>query len=189
MNRTANGWSTPVPVKLTDKGDYYNSLTTSGDLYFNVWAEGDIYRAKPTADGYQVAMLGPSINDKGPVGDPFISPNGDYLIFRGYGPESMGLGDLFISFNIDGQWSVAQNLGAPINSDALEACPFVTADGKMLIFASSRLQKLYNPAPKTPVSEVIAKYTSIDSGELNIYQVSTDFIERLRRTARLPPQP
>ncbi len=174
------GWASPVHVPLTGKGDYYNSITEDGVIYFNVWSEGDIYQAVPSAFGYSTTKLGPTINTSNGEGDPYVSPKGDYIIYRGYGPESLGQGDLFISFRQDGQWTKPRNLGSPINSVAHEMCPFVTADGKMFIFASNRLTELYRARPLQSVEHLVDKFRSADNGELNIYFTSTDFIERLR---------
>ncbi|MTI31126.1 hypothetical protein E1171_09920, partial [Cytophagales bacterium RKSG123] len=83
VERLTNGWSTPQLVSLTEKGDYYSSLTQKGNIYFNSWKTGDIYKAIKTDSTYLIERLVDVINLDKKVGDPFISPNEDYLIFRG----------------------------------------------------------------------------------------------------------
>ncbi len=182
VQKQDHGWDPPTHVKLTGKGDVYNSLTRTGDLYFNTWSSGEMWVAKPFNDQYRVEKLPPPLNSAGNYdGDPFISPKGDYLIFRrDRGQDTLGRGDLFITFNINGQWTAPENLGAPINSPDHEMCPAVTADGGMLIFSSNRKLQNYPLSINTPVTQLTHKFTSADNGQQNLYQVSADFIEKLR---------
>ena len=62
---------------------------------------------------------------------PFISPDGDYIIYcRGT--------ELRISFrNGDGTWGESKSMGSPV-STGFELCPLLTPDGKYLIFLSGR---------------------------------------------------
>jgi hypothetical protein len=43
-----------------------------------------------------------------------------------------------VSFNKDGKWSEAENLGQPVNSSAREYTPLVTPDGRFLFYTSER---------------------------------------------------
>ncbi|WP_430966482.1 hypothetical protein [Spongiimicrobium sp. 2-473A-2-J] len=182
VERIDGGWGEPQPVPLTDSGasEYYSSLTHKGDIYFNIWSKGDIFKAERTEEGYTITALDTIINAKANVGDPFISPEEDYLIFRGYGTPNLGRGDLYISFRIDGTWTAAENLGEPINSAAHEICPYVTPDGKWFIFASSRVAQKVEMQPLQPIAPVREKYRSHDNGELNIYYMSADFIREMQ---------
>lgn len=189
-----DGWGEPQLIPLTGKGDYFSSITRLGEIYFNVWANGDIYHAQPGDTGYVIEALPDVINGRSDVGDPFISPDGDYLIFRGYFKEGIGRGDLYISFKEEGQWTVPQNLGEPINSMAQEMCPYVTTDGKWFIFASDRLNEYYTVQPSSGITPAIRKFQSHDNGQQNIYYCSAGFIEELRASALpassvLPVQP
>lgn len=75
--------------------------------------------------------LGEKINTAETDMTPFISPDGDYLIY------CSGL-ELRISFrNSDGTWSESKSLGSPVNT-GFELCPLVTPDNKYLIFLSGR---------------------------------------------------
>lgn len=155
-------------------------LTKEGDIYFNIWNTGKILKATPTDSGYSIEELPEIINGRGDVGDPFISPEEDYMIFRAYFEEGYGRGDLYISFKIDGNWTAPENLGAPINSDAHEICPTVTADGRFFLYASDRLDSAYS---HESLDEMREKYQSHDNGNSNIYYMSAGFIDRMRKLA------
>ena len=75
--------------------------------------------------------LGAKINSAENEMTPFVSPDGDYLIYcRGT--------ELLISFRLtDGTWSESKSMGAPVNT-GFELCPLVTPDNKYLIFLSGR---------------------------------------------------
>ena len=180
---TAAGWSTPRYVPLTGTGDFYSSLTATGEIYFNTWSNGHLYRAIPGTNGYQLQELGGNLAHRSGQGDPFVAPDASYLIFRGYGEDSLGQGDLFISFQRDGEWTPRQNLGPRINSPAQEMCPLVTPDGQYFVFASARLESPYPVSAGDPLDAVHRKFATPDNGNLNIYYLSADFIETLRAKA------
>ncbi|MFK7924314.1 MAG: hypothetical protein AB8H47_20320 [Bacteroidia bacterium] len=177
VNRTESGWSEPNPLALSGMGDYYSSITQNGDIYFNIWNTGKILKATKTDSTYFTQELPEIINSRSDVGDPFISPNEDYLIYRAFYDEGYGRGDLYISFNIEGNWTKPENLGDQINTNGHEICPYVTADGKMFIFASDRLQEYYSDET---LAELQAKYQSYDNGNSNIYYMSAAFIQRMK---------
>jgi Tol biopolymer transport system component len=121
-------------------------------------------------------------NDRAADGDPFISPDEDYIIFRGNNREdSFGGSDLYISFKINGQWTDPENLGEPINSSFSEICPLVTPDGKLFIFSSNRLKDEFKPEPLADLDPYRKKFNSFDNGTYNIYAISANFIESRRK--------
>lgn len=182
VERAGDNWSTPQLIALTGNGDYYSSVTNSGVIYFNVWKTGDIFKAVKTDSTYSVEKLPGIINSGNAEGDPFISPNEDYLIFRGYNREvSFGSGDLYISFNVNNQWTKPENLGDAINSSEDDTCPLVTADGKLFIFSSNRFIEEFNPNPLDTLEPYRQRFKSLDNGAFNIYSISAGFIEKLRR--------
>lgn len=178
IERNENGWSEPQYLELSGKGDYYSSITNQGNIYFNIWNTGKILKATQTDSGYVSEELPEIINSRSDVGDPFISPEEDYLIFRAYFNEGYGRGDLYISFKINGNWTTPENLGEPINSNAHEICPYVTTDGKLFLFASDRLIKSYS---SESVDDLKKKYQSYDNGNSNIYFMSAGFIEKMKK--------
>ncbi len=97
--------------------------------------------------------------------------------------DRIGITDLYISFNIDNEWTEPINLGEPINSSAREMCPYVTTNGKFLIFTSNRLLKEFETSPLQPINSFVDKSQSFDNGRWNIFYTSTTFIDRLRTKA------
>ena len=180
IEKVDDQWSDPVLLDLGRSGVYYSSLTRNGDIYFNIWSDGEIYKGVSNNDGYAVMKLDTVINSNIGEGDPFVSPDEDYLIFRGY-VNTLGQGDLYISFNIDGQWTKPENLGEPINSSAHEMCPYITSDGKYFIFASARINSEYTSEPEMKISDLNDQMNPYDNGNLNIYYMSADFIPEMRK--------
>lgn len=183
VERVGNEWSEAQVVELTQSGqdEYYSSITKAGTIYFNIWSNGNLYKAQKTDTSYVVEELPAPLKVASGQGDPFVSPNEDYLIFRGFGEDTFGRGDLYISFNINDQWTAPENLGEPINSTADDICPYVTPDGQLFIFASTRMKEKLKISPLAPIAEAHKKFQSTDNGEMNIYYMSTDFISEMRQ--------
>lgn len=188
VERTATGWDNPkalgAPVN-SNGPEYYPSVSSNGTLYFSSVRPGgagalDIYRSRFVDGKYaEPESLGDSVNSKLSEGDPYIAPDESYLLFVSYGrPEGSGDGDLYISRNVGGVWSKAQNLGPTINSSALDFCPIVSPNGKYLFFTSERG---FADAPLTQrltYSELMKRIRSTTNGLGNIYQVDLDAILR-----------
>jgi len=65
-----------------------------------------------------------------------LSSTGQVLILAIRNSESYGARDLYVSFLKNGKWSKPKNLGASINTFAVEKTPFLAADDKTLYFSS-----------------------------------------------------
>ncbi len=68
---------------------------------------------------------------------PALSDDGKVLFFVSDRKEGIGGTDIWFSINIDGNWSEPINAGDSINSRCDELSPFLTKDGKKLLFSSS----------------------------------------------------
>jgi len=135
VSRTGEGWG--EPERLTDRGDYYPSITSSGVMYFTD-RNDDICRTR-LVDGRMTERekLGNSVNTASADYNACIAPDESFLIFssRGWG-DGFGGVDLFISFRSEGdRWTKAQNMGLAINTTAIEYCPALSPDGKYLFFS------------------------------------------------------
>ena len=71
-----------------------------------------------------------------PYVDYFMSSNGKVLILSVQRRDGVGDQDLYVSRNVNGNWSEPVNLGARINTIGADFAPFLAADGKTLYFAS-----------------------------------------------------
>ncbi len=174
IHKTQQGWS--EPRKLNGVVNFQKrqdgpSVADDGTLYFcSMFGEQDgIYRAKWIKEGYAVReKLEYGVNSKSVDGYPFIAHDESFLIFGSFRPGSIGMSDLYVSFQrMDGSWTKPKNLGRKINSEAKEGYPFVTVDRKYLFFMSSRISRLNSQR--------------IPDGPGNVYWVKADFIYRMRR--------
>lgn len=148
VDRTASGWTPPYHlgnVINTDASESYASVINKGDIYFmkdNPASVGnsDIYVSRKIKEKYQEPEnIGLPINtEKFRESNPFISPDEDYIIY--FSSDSTGLGevDLYISFKKEGKWMLPKNIGAPINSEQAEFCPFYNVKEKRLYFSRQK---------------------------------------------------
>jgi len=191
VTRTGTGgWSTPenlgAPVN-TPRPEYYPSIASDGTLYFSSNHEGkpgafDLFRSKLVDGKYtEPENLGPNVNGPGPEIDNYIAPDQSYIIFNASGrPDELGRGDLYISFNENGQWTPAKHLPAPINTSAREYCPIGSPDGQYLYFTSLRG---FADGPRTrpfTTKELREGLTSTLNGGGNIYRVPLKDVLMLR---------
>ena len=177
---TGEGWGEPVPLPAPDKasgdGSGYPTASSDGTLYFisgprEGFDDGGIYRCE-MADGVygKAELVGAPINGKYIDYDPYVGPDGSYIIFNSNRPGGYGYWDSYICFrNDDGSWTEAINIGPGYNSSSPEACPNVSADGRYFFFVSTRRTDTFE-------DEGIAPGASWK----DIYWVGTGFIERLR---------
>lgn len=128
----------------SDQPEYYPSMTINDSILVytrrgrNV--REDFFESHKTAQGYSRAkMMAGDLND-----DPFkgalnISQDGEWLIFAAdYGQRGYGSYDLYICYWTPQGWSIPENLGPNINSEAWESSPCLSPDKKALYFSSTR---------------------------------------------------
>jgi hypothetical protein len=145
--KTGNRWSKPIhldePIN-TIYDEYYPTITDNGIMYFGSERPGgkggcDIYKSTFINGKFQQPEnLGDSINTADNEYEPFISPDESYLIYMATRPNGLRNADLFVSYNINRQWTKAEKLPTPFNSVATEWSPKVTRDGKHFFFGSAR---------------------------------------------------
>lgn len=144
VERMKDEWSQPrslgVPVN-SEEAEFYPSVTKDGTLYFqsmrpDTKGSRDIYRSRPVNGKYKkIENAGDVINSKFFESDVLISPNEDFMIYSVNRPESIGQGDLYISFrDKDDHWTTPKNMGDKINTIYHENCPVLSPDGKFLFF-------------------------------------------------------
>jgi Tol biopolymer transport system component len=155
LKKTETGWSDPVSTgeAVNAIGVHWPcSVDKDGNLYFSEFAE-NMYCSQLMGGQYQQpVLLTEYFKNQTLIGrSPFISPDGDYLIFS----SNDGLN---ISFKRqDGTWTDRINLGDTINASGENGSPRISADGKYMFFVSSGKGRPWG-----------------------IYWVSAGFIDRLR---------
>jgi hypothetical protein len=172
VSYTGEGWSEPVmlgPSINTDEFyENYPTVANDGTVYYmsrrgDTLGRTDIYRSRNIDGRYAAAEnIGAPVNSAESDQDPFVAPDGSYLIACLTGREdSVGGYDLYVAFaDADGAWSEPVNLGDGVNTPGAEFRPYVTQDGKYLFYTAL--------APEG------------ESGGSRIYWVSTEVIEAVR---------
>ena len=96
----------------------------------------DIYISYQTPNGWSERKnLGESINWESA---PCLSADKKQLYFASDRPGGYGGSDLYVATKMaNGKWSAPRNLGAVINTEGDESCPFIHADNETLYFNSN----------------------------------------------------
>jgi len=121
--KVGNSWSVPEKVSFVKDEVNYGQVSISKDgqtMYFECndpegWGGKDIWMVKREGDNWGTpTILGRSINTEGNERFPYL--DSDTLYFSSDYHTGMGGLDIFRSHKLNGRWTVAENLKAPINS-------------------------------------------------------------------------
>jgi Tol biopolymer transport system component len=156
VERTAEGWGEPIhlgpEVNSPNADELYPSVSARGTLYFasgpffpQAGRHWDIYRAERDGSGFAPReALGPGVNTAPSASDPHlqaawefnpeISVDGRTLVFTSLRPGGFGLGDLYVSRLVKGEWTLARNLGPTVNTASDEYHPTLSRNGRKLYF-------------------------------------------------------
>ncbi|PIW69612.1 MAG: hypothetical protein COW08_06230 [Ignavibacteriales bacterium CG12_big_fil_rev_8_21_14_0_65_30_8] len=181
VERTLNGpWSNPInmgDVINTKQNEFYPSVAKNGNIYFtterkDTKGKDDIYFSQWKDDHYTNPIsLSESINTNAYEFNAYVSSDESYIIFTGYRwKDGLGSGDLYISYNKNGIWTKAKNLGRKINSDQMDYCPFVNAKTKTMYFTSRR--SVLNKTTFNSHNELLYEITRYSNGSSRIYKVT-----------------
>jgi len=137
-------------IKIIDSDKIFRSvyfpfftLYPSEFLYFTGQRTGSleegIYRARISGSEFQNVEEVPVINTRENEGAAAISADGRVMVFTSCNRrDGFGSCDLYISYYEGDSWQKPENLGAKINSSAWESQPFLSSDGRFLVFSSNR---------------------------------------------------
>ena len=148
VERTAQGWGNPqvlpAPVNSASYDAEY-SQTTDGTAYVESNRPGGtgkvgVWRIQPQRAGQPLAAehLGGPMDSGTWDSDPYVSPDGKYLLFSSGRSGGCGGADLYATFP-DGKdcWTAPVNLNEfcpGINTGAIEYGPSLSPDGRALFF-------------------------------------------------------
>jgi hypothetical protein len=187
MDSHPNGeWGPPrnLGESVNSNGnEWYPRTAADGTLYFGSdrpggFGETDIYRCKLVNGKYQPAEnLGDAINTKYDEYEPYITPDQSYMIFMAARPGGLGGNDLWISYQRDGKWTTAKNLGAPFNSAGNEYAPKITPDGKYFLWSSTRATFNQPRFRSLTTREYLQKLHSPGNGLGDIYLIDADTLK------------
>ncbi len=143
-------WSYPEKLSSDINSSYWETHSAkSADgntLYFVSDRPGgyggrDIYRCVKLPNGQwsKALNLSPKVNTQYDDDAPFIHPDGKTLYFASKGHNSMGGFDIFnTQIDSQGDWSVPENIGYPINTVDDDVFYVTSADSRRAYFSSDR---------------------------------------------------
>jgi WD40-like Beta Propeller Repeat len=154
--RAAHIWSTsrvngvwtaaaalPSPVNTVGE-EWHPSVSSDGTLYFgstrgnplgglNTWKSPLVGGAYLTAENVGSVI---NFSPTALTADPWIAPDASYMLFASNVAGGFGQVDQYLSLRqTDGSWGSPKNLGAAINSSAIEYGSSVSPDGKYYFFS------------------------------------------------------
>ncbi|HEX7771178.1 MAG TPA: hypothetical protein VF435_02080 [Pyrinomonadaceae bacterium] len=180
MEKVGDGWGPPrnVGAPINSPGqEWYPTIAQDGTMYFGSDRAGgkgrtDIYRSRLVDGKYtEPENLGEAINTQFEEFEPYISPDQKYLIFMTQRPDGRGGSDLYISYQRNGVWTKATNLGDKINSSGAEYSPLVTPDGKYFFWSSTRSVPTTSQTKRLTYTDLLNKLRSPGNGLGDIYQI------------------
>jgi ankyrin repeat protein len=142
VTKEGDNWSNPTPLDIVNsfKMHWQVSVDKKGNLYFGAQDQedkkfGEIYCSRfESGKHVKPEKLSDKVNSDLSEGSPFISPDGDYLLFDRVSNEGIPMG-LYISYlQTDGSWGEAQPISGPAKIDPQSHCCNVTPDGKYLFY-------------------------------------------------------
>lgn len=139
VSRSNGRWSRPRYHENILNAGWINSISTTseGTLYFSSYRDKKIgiYYSEYINGKYQEPVYLPKeINSVPGATNPFISSDGNTLVFEG---QALGYGntEVYISFKTsEGYWTPAQKLNETINKTLTETNPGLSPDGDYLFF-------------------------------------------------------
>ena len=141
IRKTGDVWS--QPEKLFDLGgdsiwEFHPSVASDGSVYFCNWDNknltGNIYVSKCDENTCSdpVRIGNPIVTGYSDV-NPFIDPEGGYMIFTSNRPGGYGDYDRYISFrNDDGSWTNPKNAGPEFNTKSEDSDMDISPDGRYM---------------------------------------------------------
>lgn len=145
-HRKDGEWSKPVPISTNINTEGHESaINISSDgqtllIYkYDFEGQGDIYLSKLLGKEWGIpTKMGSDINSAYWEGNASISADGQYFYFSSERPGGYGGKDIYFCKKLPtGDWALAQNCGAEINTASDEEAPFIHPDGVTLFFSSN----------------------------------------------------
>jgi len=134
--------TTPIslgnPPNLPKQDQYHPCIVSDSSVFF-VSSAGEICRAEFKNGAYLEREVLPfpvnNANTTQTWGDPYVSPNEEYMIFKSTRVGGYGQNDLYITYKKSvGSWTNPKNLGSKINTAGDEKSGDITHDGKFMTF-------------------------------------------------------
>lgn len=181
--RNSTGWDEPSPLDTlinTEKDEFFPAVSKNGNLYFTATREDgigreDIFLSTFTNGKYQSpSVLDSTVNTTVFEFNAYISPDENLLVFSSFGrKDGLGGGDLYFSKkDSEGNWQEAKNMGATVNSEKLDYCPFIDTQRGNFYFTSDRENNTDTLLKTT--TEIEKEAYQVLNGMGNIYRINVD---------------
>ncbi|MFD2720204.1 OmpA family protein [Hymenobacter monticola] len=141
----------PVPISPAINSSYNEGAgSISGDGKTLVFASCDrpkaigncdLYISRRTGNNWSTPVnLGTNVNSTEWDSQPSLSADGRTLYFTSTRRGGQGQEDIYVStLQPDGTWSMAQNVGTPVNTAGKDMAPFIHASGTTLYYVTDGL--------------------------------------------------
>ncbi|WAC03535.1 hypothetical protein N7U66_08670 [Lacinutrix neustonica] len=179
-------WSGPINIGSpinTINDEFYPALADNGNLYFTVdkkelARKDDIYVSVFSDGKYNAPkVLSENINSTGYEFNAFISPDESYILYTCYNrKDGLGSGDLYMSYRTETDWTPAQNIGALVNTEKMEYCPFVDVKKNILYFTSKRDNTKTVFSKPLAIDALKNQFFQYENGLSRLYKVALDSI-------------
>lgn len=144
-HKTETGWSSAENIGVPINTDWHEAtvgISPDGQtilIYKDDLGDGNIYSTTLDGDVWSTPVkLNENINSKYWEPSAFISADGNSLYFTSNRPGGFGGRDLYVSKKAqNGDWGIAANMGARINTAFDEEAPFIHPDGVSFSFSSN----------------------------------------------------
>ncbi len=134
LTRTPRVGEVNISLDMRGRGYLWSDRTPKGQNSVG------LQHAQVTARGLRVEAHRVDIPQHGRTGpnSPFIDPQGRFMIFANFGVTPGSQEDLYISELTNGVPGTPVPLGPLVNTTANETAPYLTPDGRFLLFSSDR---------------------------------------------------
>jgi Tol biopolymer transport system component len=159
VRREGAGWGAPRMIRelsTFDADESYATLTRDGRIIFHVWralggsrGRSDLYEARLRDGRFQAPTRLPLSTDDLAEGDPWVAPDGSYLVFTRWPQEGdwQTTCDLYIAFADGVRWTSAVPL-TELNTPGPDYAVTVSPDGERVFY---RAGNEYIERPFAPV--------------------------------------
>jgi Tol biopolymer transport system component len=166
----------PAPIATVGADEWSPSVAANGDLYFGSDRPGgrgglDLYVARWVRGAYQKPEnLGAMINTAANEVEPWVAPDGSYLIFSATErPDNAGAYDLYLSRRLGNTWRDPEPI-ASVNTRAAEFNQSISPDGRWLYFSSTR-RRTGPLGERFDTPRTDASIAGIGNGKGDIYRI------------------
>jgi Tol biopolymer transport system component len=184
VDRTANGWGTPVHLPTTVNFApliFAPSVAADGTIYFlriGPKRTFQLYSARFVNGAYQqaqpLAFSSPATADV----DPEIAPDQSFLVFASSGRRPGDTNEhLYIAFHQQGTWGKIVPIryqGDDDNGGSNDNEPNIAPDGKTLYFDSDRTLRLHFPRTRAQAQSDLERIETWDNGDTNVWTISLE---------------